>query len=116
MSADDKLLEGRESVLDELAAIARRDVAVAEVLAERDRQEATCAEKRAVGFVWRTCADPGLPWGERLAVLGEEFGEVCRELCDARADDREPGPNLRVELVQLAAVVLACVEATEATS
>jgi DNA (cytosine-5)-methyltransferase 1 len=49
-------------------------------------------------------ADPRMPAEERLAVLVEEVGEVARELCDARAEKREPAPNLRVELVQVAAI------------
>lgn len=36
---------------------------------------------------------------EWLAILGEEFGEVCRAICD-----REPIDHMRDELIQVAAM------------
>lgn len=81
------------------------------VESERRRQEAKCEAKRGEGLEWKTCADPAMPDGDKLAVLTEELGEVARELCDARADHREPTANLRVELVQVAAVAVAWIEA-----
>lgn len=80
------------------------------VAAERRRQERKCAEKRAEGLAWLTCASTEMPDGEKLAVLVEEVGEVARELCDARAENRPPSPNLLVEVVQVAAVALAWAE------
>lgn len=77
---------------------------------ERARQEAKCAAKRAEGFPWRSLADPLCTDERRIATLGEEFGEVCREISDAGGDGREPGPNLRVELIQLAALAVAWIE------
>jgi len=85
-------------------------VALAAVVRERERQERKCAEKREEGLEWLTCASPRMTAGDKLAVLTEELGEVARELCDARAEGRDPGPNLRVELIQLAAVAVAWVE------
>jgi len=91
-------------------------VVLGEVAAERNRQEAKCAEKRDEGLLWLTCADPRMPSAERLAVLVEEVGEVARELCDARAEKREPAPNLRVELVQVAAIAVGWIEALDASA
>jgi len=88
--------------------------AIDDVISERERQETKCAEMRAGGLVWLTCADPKMPTLDKLAVLTEELGEIARELCDARAERREPGPNLRVELVQLAACCVAWAEAIDA--
>jgi hypothetical protein len=48
------------------------------------------------------------PAGVKLSVLGEEYGEVCRALLE-----REPMARLRQELVQLAAVACAWVEAID---
>jgi hypothetical protein len=81
-----------------------------DVLNERGRQEDKCAEKRDEGLDWHTPASGRLDGEKCLAILVEEVGEVARELCDARADGREPGTNLRVELVQVAAVALAWIE------
>lgn len=89
----------------------RINAVLGEVFDERERQETKCAEKRAEGENWRTCADPLCADDIRLPVLAEEFGEVAKELNDARAENREPGPNLRVELIQLAAVAVAWAEA-----
>jgi hypothetical protein len=89
---------------------------LADVLDERERQERKCAAKRDEGIVWLTCADPAMPEGDKLAVLLEEVGEVARELCDARAAKCPPSPNLRVELVQVAAVAIAWAESLEGCS
>lgn len=68
---------------------------LAEVNAERDRQDAK----------WG-----GIPGIERLddhtyaAVLGEEFGEVCKAWLERDSDE------LRIELIQVAAVALAWAE------
>lgn len=50
-----------------------------------------------------TCADPELSQHECFAVLGEEFGEVARELNEG------PTKNLIDELIQVAAVAVAWV-------
>jgi hypothetical protein len=39
-------------------------------------------------------------------ILGEEYGEVCKDILDGR--------NVRTELVQLAAVAIAWIEAVDA--
>lgn len=90
--------------------------AIESVIAERERQEQKCAEMQRKGLAWHTCADPhALDDEQRLPILGEEFGEVCRELCDSRAGHYEPNlVKLRDELVQLAAVAVAWVEAVDA--
>ena len=53
-------------------------------------------------------------WGEQnhspevwLAILGEEFGEVCRAVCENDV------PNYREELVQVAAVAVAMIGALD---
>lgn len=83
-----------------------------EVQRERERQEAKCRQMRAQGEPWRSAGDPLNTDDRRLAILGEEFGEVAREVCDAhvRPIDRN---RLRAELVQLAAVAVAWVEAID---
>lgn len=67
-----------------------------DVAEERERQDATW--NRSPG-VW-----PGSD-GEKVAVLGEEFGEVCRALLEAEGPER-----LRAELIQVAAVAVAWAE------
>ena len=73
-----------------------------EIRKERLRQE----DLKAAGKFKNTCADPGAT--NRLEILGEEFGEVCRALCE---DDQA---NLREELIQVAAVALAWVQGLDA--
>ena len=75
--------------------------ALALVGAERDRQEAL----REEGSLVYTAADLDCPEVLRLAALVEEVGEVARALQEG---DYE---NLAVELVQVAAVAVAWVEA-----
>lgn len=85
--------------------------ALGAVAEERRRQEAKCAAKRAEGFEhWRTPADPLCPDDIRFPILAEELGEVAKELNDARGENRPPGPNLRVELIHVAAVAVAWIE------
>lgn len=95
------------------------------VVAERGRQEAKGAEKRAAGYDWRTCADPAMPGGDgvKLAVLGEEVGEVAKTICDEAAGEYAAGPienraraleHRLEELVQVAAVAIAWAEAVHA--
>lgn len=78
--------------------------ALAAVADERQRQESL----KAAGRFEFTCADPGMPDLLRLAALGEEFGEVCRAICDG-----SPPAELRQELVEVAAVAAAWVEALD---
>ena len=54
-------------------------------------------------------ADRRTPWGQKLAVLVEEVGEVGVEVCDAGEGRPDPG-KLRRELTQVAAVCCAWAE------
>ena len=78
---------------------------------ERLRQELIGVEKQARGEAWSTCADPKMAGGDdrRFVVLAEEFGEVAKAMLD-----QEPDANLITELVQVAAVSVAWVEAIQA--
>jgi NTP pyrophosphatase (non-canonical NTP hydrolase) len=75
-----------------------------DVIAERNRQDRKWGQQRHDMTVWMT-------------VIGEEFGEVCQVILKAR-----PNPDwqidgsrdhLRAELVQLAAVTIAAIEAMD---
>lgn len=76
------------------------DCALVCVRVERARQE----QLKAEGKFAATCADD-IPAGAKLAVLVEEVGEVARAICE-----RDP-EAMREELVQVAAVAVAWVEA-----
>jgi NTP pyrophosphatase (non-canonical NTP hydrolase) len=80
--------------------LSAQDRAIAAIRVERMRQE----RLKAAGKFAATPADD-IPDTDRLPMLVEEVGEVARALCD--------GTNLREELVQVAAVALAWVEALE---
>lgn len=69
-----------------------------EIKDERWRQEC----KVQTGKIPWDCADPSVDDDRKLAVLGEEFGEVARALIE--------GDGLRDELIQAAAVALAWAE------
>lgn len=90
-----------------------------DVTRERQRQEEIGEAKRAVGIDWRSCADPAMPGGDamRATVLGEEYGEVCRAVLERGYTDGQADgigdPELRAELVQVAAVAVAWVEAID---
>lgn len=73
------------------------------VNAERDRQE-KLAES---GKFPCTCADPEMPFDERLAVLTEEVGEVASAYQSFKAGKPD---NLADELTQVAAVCVAWLE------
>lgn len=75
---------------------------LAEVAEEAIRQRDACDDARRRGLNWAVAG--ALDPGDSLAVLIEEVGEVSRELCEARAERREPGDNLRAELIQVAAI------------
>ena len=88
---------------------------------ERARQEAIGLEKRARGIEWRSCADPKMAGGDgtRYLVLGEEVGEVANAILErdyAMTGDLRDAydRDLRKELVQVAAVAVAWVEAIDA--
>jgi NTP pyrophosphatase (non-canonical NTP hydrolase) len=76
------------------------DAILAEVAAERERQDAR----------WGAPVTRGYSAEKWLTVLGEEIGEVCAALL---AGDKpwKPGHDLRHELVQVAAVCGAWAEA-----
>lgn len=82
-----------------IAAPDRTLKALADVAAERSRQDARFG--REAGFV-------GVNYGTPLAVLGEEFGEVCTTFLL-----NEPSARTRAELVQVAAVAVAWIEAID---
>ena len=81
------------------------DETLAEVRRERWRQE--CAIR--TGKIPWDCANPLVSDDAKLAVLGEEFGEVARALLEDRG-------TLRGELIQVAAVAVAWAEALGASS
>jgi hypothetical protein len=68
------------------------------VLSERWRQYRKLTEKG----IPTDCADPATPSSLKLAVLGEEFGEVCKALIE--------GTNVEDELIHVAAVATAWIE------
>jgi hypothetical protein len=101
--------------------------AIDDVRAERARQE----ELRAAGkFLW-TCANRNIPNVRKLTVLSEEIGEVAKEITDLGiTEDKYEAINsttpphrvkavqlrVRTELVQVAAVCLAWLEALKSTA
>lgn len=94
---------------------------LADVNRERHRQEQIGISRRERGIDWRTCADPAMAGGDamRATVLGEEYGEACRAVLEGSvaAEDvtrRYHETNLRTELIQVAAVAVAWVEAIDA--
>ncbi len=78
--------------------------AIDSVILERVRQE----RLKDSGKFQHTCADPEMTDAERSLVLLEEVGEVARALLDA-----EGAAALREELVQVAAVAVAWIEAID---
>lgn len=95
-----------------------------DVADERERQESIGRHKRTLGIEWRSCADPAMAGGDdrRVNVLGEEYGEVCRAVLEAGYASTDPALSaewerrLRAELVQVAAVAVAWIEAIDARS
>lgn len=75
---------------------------------ERVRQE---LKARDGGFAW-TCSEPEIPNEARLAVLVEEVGEVARAVLGLNGAVTDGG-DLKNELVQVAAVVVAWLEALD---
>ena len=76
--------------------------AIVAVASERERQEELVRE----GQLRWTAAHADCPDAKRLSALVEEVGEVARALHDEEGADR-----LREELIQVAAVAVAWVEA-----
>lgn len=94
---------------------------LAAIVRERSRQEAIGIMKRASGIDWRSCADPAMDGGDfaRITVLGEEFGEASRAVLEttyaATWNLRVAfEADLRKELIEVAAVAVAFVEAIDA--
>ena len=88
------------------------------IIAERRRQE----ELAKAGKLPFTCADPLLDSGGdhalKMAVLMEEVGEVAKEVYERsvyEVEEEDPNAKLRTELVQVAAVAVAWLEALEQT-
>lgn len=97
--------------------------ALTAIVDERARQEAIGVAKRSDGIDWRSCADPDMDGGDfaRYTVLGEEVGEVANASLERgyalAADLRDAYERaLRGELVQVAAVAVAWIEAIDARS
>lgn len=82
---------------------------------ERDRQEEIGERKRSEGIEWRSCADPLMDGGDwtRFTVLGEEVGEVARATLETSYGS-DTNEHLRQELIEVAAVAVAWVQAIDA--
>jgi len=86
------------------------DTVQQDIFTERVRQEML---KQRGKFAF-TCADAGISNGDRYSVLGEEFGEVGKELNEGIGADRSVDlVKLRAELIQVAAVCVAWCEAID---
>ncbi len=69
-----------------------------EVFAERERQDARWGEQNHAPTEW-------------ISILGEEYGEVCKAVCEAHFKyDGADWADYRTELVQVAAVAVAMIE------
>ena len=64
---------------------------------------------------WDEIADPTVPLSYKLAVLTEELGEIAAEVNRAKEREGEVDPNLRVELIQVGAIVLRWLESLDVT-
>lgn len=97
----------------------RIERALLDIVVERRRQEEIGDRKRGQGIDWRSCADPAMEGGDwmRFTVLGEEVGEVAKAMLEAgyTAGGLDPvgDRDLRAELVQVAAVAMAWIEAID---
>jgi NTP pyrophosphatase (non-canonical NTP hydrolase) len=74
---------------------------------ERERQEGFVVVGK---FKW-TCADAETPDSKKLMVLLEEAGEVARAIREAEHGLRREHHDLKTELIQVAAVCVAWLEA-----
>lgn len=97
-----------------MSRIAPTSRVLSSVFAERRRQDMLVATGKHPFHV----ANPDIPDGGKLMVLGEEFGEVSRAAYDCYYTEVN-GPttaqreHLREELIQLAAVAVAWVESID---
>lgn len=79
---------------------------LANVRDERLHQE----QLKAAGRFKNTCSDPISDF-ERLAILGEEYGEAARAALERAGSSNDVhGADLEKELIQIAAVAVAWVE------
>lgn len=85
------------------------DEILSDVVEELKRQDLL---KKSGKFA-HTCADLEMTHLERLAVLAEEFGEVAHEINEGIGGRPIDEKKLRTELVQVAAVAVACIEAID---
>lgn len=81
------------------------DKVLRDVLDERERQ----VDLGMAGKIPHACEDPDTHWGYRLGVLGEEYGEVCTDVIEC-PPEAKPRGNIYKELIQTAAVAVACAE------
>ena len=75
----------------------KADRAIQDIKAERQRQDAKWGEQNHEAPTW-------------LMILGEEYGEACKAACNAGFDNAD-WAEYRKELVQVAAVTVAMIEA-----
>jgi hypothetical protein len=88
------------------------------IVLERQRQESLKKD----GHFKYTCADPQMSTTDKVAVLGEEFGEVCKAalefdgLVHSNMSNTSPWKDepLRKELIQVCAVAVAWLEGLDA--
>lgn len=85
---------------------------LADVLRERARQEQLVLSQKFLHTL--ACTGGQLSPSDKLAVLGEEFGEVSRVVCESLGGHGVLDVNhLREELIQLAACCVAWCEALD---
>ncbi len=82
--------------------------------------------KQEVKYPGTTCATLDMSWTDRMSILGAEYGEAIEEAKMLRwpgtrkrrtglsLSDRQVRARLRHELVQVGAIVLACMERIDA--
>lgn len=81
----------------------------ADIRAERHRQDELCEDPEHRKYGWRKFNEPDSLPLYKLAVLGEEVGEVSTAVL--RSSDLDLDADLESELVQVAAVAVAWIEA-----
>lgn len=97
---------GLREMVDRLVAIKETNSVLSEVQEERRRQDEKWGEQNHTPPEW-------------LSILGEEFGEVCKAVCEAHFSGYESTgnwENYRTELIQLAEVATAMVECLDRNS
>lgn len=72
------------------------------IFGERRRQ----VKLGRAGKIPHACEAADTDWGYRIGVLGEEYGEVCKE----HIEDNSNSHNMLTECIQVAAVAMACAE------